>query len=104
MTDHEYIEVADPLMTEEEQNLYANLRGMHDHAISELKKLQKRETELEKHPNYDSSVDLINEGDGAGNRKLSQHAQGEAAGTAMQRSRRPERTLRLQFRGTRDPQ
>jgi hypothetical protein len=65
MTDYEYIEISDPLMTDEEQILYANLRGRHDQALSELNKLQKREVELEKHPDYDSSTDQENEGDGA---------------------------------------
>jgi hypothetical protein len=69
MAGNEYIEISDSLMTEEEQVLYANLRGRYDQALAELKKIQKREAELEKkrekYPDYGSSIDPENEGDDA---------------------------------------
>ena len=46
MIANEYIEISDSLMTDEEQVLYAHLRGRYEQALSELKKLQKREAEL----------------------------------------------------------
>jgi hypothetical protein len=65
MIANEYIEISDSLMTDEEQVLYAHLRGRYDQALSELKKLQEREAELEKYPLYDSSTNPGNGGDGA---------------------------------------
>jgi len=61
MADNEHIEISDSLMTDEERVLYANLRGNYDQALFELKKIQKREAELEKtrekYPDYDLSYD-----------------------------------------------
>jgi hypothetical protein len=65
MTDNEYIEISDSLMTDEERVFYANLRGRHGQALSELKRLQKHVAELEKYPHYDSSTDPEYEVDGA---------------------------------------
>jgi hypothetical protein len=57
MTDNEYIEISDALMTEEERVLYANLRGRHDQALAELQEIKKHEVELEKKREQDTDYD-----------------------------------------------